>query len=73
MTNRYLEESKDFYDLSEVALRSFVTLNAQLNVWAQSPKRTGDWILDWLQQSTKGIYEFKDEMVAAQKRLYGQL
>lgn len=72
-TNRYLEESQEFYVRCELVLRSLGTLNARLYAWEQNPKQIGDWILNWFQINMKGLKKFRTDLAIARKRLHDQM
>jgi hypothetical protein len=68
-TNRYIEESLEFYAFAENCLAALATLNDQLTLWEHSPNDTEKWVLSVQAEFGGMLKSYEEKLEAVQGQL----
>jgi hypothetical protein len=69
MTNRYIEEDSEFYDLAELIWDNLASMNDQLTIWEQNMDATEKWVLSVVEARTKRLKDYNEKLKAVQGQL----
>ncbi len=69
MTNRYLDETGEFYQQSSGVFDRLTNMNAQLLLWEQNTDNTDKWFLKYHDSTTKGVSNLLIDLRSSYKRL----
>lgn len=70
ITNRYVDESRDFFESAQEYCGWIVAINGQLSIWESSPSSVEKYLLKVLNQELKQFLQsFREEVTAAREKL----
>lgn len=69
LVNRYLDEDRSFYKLTEKYLREITSVNNQITIWEFNPDSTEKWLLEVETPTAETLKEFKARVVVAREKI----